>query len=151
MNYYNILTVLVVLVGYSSCTVVKQCSSGGVVPTVEIVSNGVHCLQAPCLVYTAAPAYININFTATDNIPSITPRYTATTFGLPVPYPVGSNACPELTNVVCPITKGTLVSYTHKMDIPFFLPRITVGLEISFTNDGDNSRIFCFNTDVQVQ
>ncbi|XP_050506711.1 mite group 2 allergen Gly d 2.02-like [Diabrotica virgifera virgifera] len=151
MNYYHVLTVLVVLVGYSSSTRVLQCPSGGALPTVEIVSNNVRCVQSPCMVYSGAPAYININFTATDNMPSITPKYIATSFGLPVPYPVGSNACPEITNVVCPITKGQLVSYTHKMVIPFFLPRITVGLSITFVNDADKSEIFCFTTDVQVQ
>uniref|UniRef100_A0A6P7GD96 Uncharacterized protein LOC114336724 n=1 Tax=Diabrotica virgifera virgifera TaxID=50390 RepID=A0A6P7GD96_DIAVI len=147
---------VVILLGFVNSTIVDKCRDGGIIPpSVNLKSdfeqNVEDCKQAPCVVYTGGNCYVELNFTSPGYVPSISPKYKATAMGVTLDYPCEKDACSLITNTVCPLVENELVSYTWVMALPSFYPECLADLEVSFTNDDDNSLIFCFRSQIDVR
>uniref|UniRef100_A0A6P7GN89 NPC intracellular cholesterol transporter 2-like n=1 Tax=Diabrotica virgifera virgifera TaxID=50390 RepID=A0A6P7GN89_DIAVI len=156
MKLEVVLNILLIFIGivYASeanSTNVDKCPNGALLPIVQVVSKEQLCIEPPCDVHAGSPAYITVNFTSPEYIPSIKPTYLVQALGLPINYPVGKDACTSLTNTICPLVKDEFVSYSYEMDIASWYPEISLNLQVSFTNNEDKYIILCFNVDLQVR
>ncbi|XP_050506712.1 NPC intracellular cholesterol transporter 2 [Diabrotica virgifera virgifera] len=152
MRVFFIISFAVIFLGFADSTIVGPCKDGGVIPPgVNLESDSKICKESPCIAYTGSSCYFNVNFTSPGYVPSITPKYKATSMGVTLDYPCEKDACTGITNTVCPLVENERVSYTWTLSLPSFYPECLVDLEVSFTNDDDNSRIFCFTTQIDVR
>ncbi|XP_072385266.1 uncharacterized protein [Diabrotica undecimpunctata] len=152
MQHFFVISFVVIFIGFVDSTLVSKCKDGGIIPPgVNLESDYEVCKQSPCIVYTGSTCYFNVNFTSPGYVPSITPKYKATALGMTLDYPCEKDACTGITNTVCPLVENERVSYTWIMYLPSLYPECLVDLEVSFTNDDDNSLIFCFSTQIEVR
>ncbi|XP_058457520.1 NPC intracellular cholesterol transporter 2-like [Malaya genurostris] len=126
----------------------RACSNDRPVPREVRVDN---CPSVPCELVRGTDANMEMDFTAPFDATTLSTQVVATALGVTGPFELPDDrarACDWLIDK-CPVSQGEDLTYNLQMPVSNIYPRISVTIEVSLVDQGNQTHA-CFILDTRV-
>ncbi|GAB1601458.1 NPC intracellular cholesterol transporter 2 homolog a-like [Argonauta hians] len=107
------------------------------------------CTDTVCILKKGTNVTIEVDFTATDDIPSLKDAVYGIIAGVKVPFPTSQPDACNGKNLECPLKKGQKYTYKSLIPISTSYPSLKLVVEYSIKN-ADGKAAFCIDIPAQI-
>merc|ERR1712150_213501 len=140
-----IVLLTILALGCAKMVTFKDCGSvGGKINSVDLSP----CTTEPCQLTGGNNYSASVNFTSNEGSNAVTTKVYGIIAGVPVPFPVPSDACNN-HNLKCPVVAGSTFTYTNSIYCSPDYPKIK--LLVKWTVVDDNGKnMFCWVAPLEI-